>query len=64
MCSEGNGIIAGLIVAAAMLVWAFAGADGRQANPPADSAPVVVTLSLDPLAIELRHAGSSLRVTL
>jgi hypothetical protein len=72
MCgSEQNWVVGGLIVAAAMLVSAFAsqgdtaGAHRQQHKPPAhsQSAGSDLMVSLDPLTLSVRSGNFTLEVT-
>lgn len=59
MCEDRGMVIGGLIVAAAMLVWAFVGnhadASAPQHHAPRSDVATSITVSLDPMALELRH---------
>lgn len=70
MCggSDMSNILGGLIVAGAMLVWAFCASASEQGHrarhPDAErpSAQTSVVVSLDPLALEVRHGRISVEL--
>ncbi|MCC6789048.1 MAG: hypothetical protein IT547_14535 [Hyphomonadaceae bacterium] len=59
MCEDRGMVIGGLIIAAAMLVWAFAshhtGADTRAPRAAHTAAQTSLAVAIDPLALEVRH---------
>ena len=59
MCEDRGLVIGGLIIAAAMLVWAFAshhaGAETRTSRAAHVAAQSSIAMSIDPLALEVRH---------
>ena len=71
MCggSDINGVLGGLIVALAMLVWAFTSSDhasekARHHEAPRAAVETSVAVSLDPLALEVRHGRISVELGL
>lgn len=65
MCEDRGMVIGGLIVAAAMLVWAFVGhanADSPRHQAPRTEVQTSITVSLDPMTLEVRHGGIAIEL--
>ncbi|WP_395644550.1 hypothetical protein [Terricaulis sp.] len=66
MCGDRGMVIGGLIIAAAMMVWAYASnhAEGRTQSAPLAAAETSVIVSLDPMALEVRHGRLAIELSI
>lgn len=67
MCEDRGMVIGGLIIAAAMMVWAYAAhakTEAPRERAPHAAVETSITVSLDPMALEVRHGGVAIELSI